>query len=365
QSVPTHLRQQKPLDWDPVTEGAMLERIRRVAAKNQVYTSLIGQGYYATVTPPAIQRNILENPGWYTAYTPYQAEISQGRLEALLNFQTMIIDLTGLEVAGASLLDEPTAAAEAMVMAHHIAKGKKKRFFVADDLHPQIRSVLATRAKPLGIELISGPVEELDTDGLFGAIFGYPNTYGEVRDYSTQFAALHDAGALAIVAADLLALTLLKDPGSMGADIAVGSAQRFGVPMGYGGPHAGYLACRDKLKRSMPGRIVGVSKDSAGNAAYRLALQAREQHIRREKATSNICTAQALLAVMASMYAVFHGAPGLTAIAQQVHLMAVTLAKTLESAGFEVKPDQFFDTITIEVGPRQAEILVAAASKGI
>ncbi|MDO5093911.1 MAG: aminomethyl-transferring glycine dehydrogenase, partial [Propionibacteriaceae bacterium] len=321
--------------------------------------------FYGTVTPPAIQRNVLENPGWYTAYTPYQAEISQGRLEALLNFQTMIIDLTGLDIAGASLLDEPTAAAEAMAMAHNAAKGKKHRFFVADDLHPQTQAVLATRARPLGIEIVTGPVEDLDADGLFGAIFAYPTTYGEVRDYSAQCQVLHDAGALAIIAADLLACTLLKDPGSMGADIAVGSAQRFGVPMGYGGPHAAYLACRDRLKRIMPGRIVGVSRDSAGNPAYRLALQAREQHIRREKATSNVCTAQALLAVMASMYAVFHGAPGLTAIAQRVHLTAVTLTEVLRAAGFVVPTQQFFDTITVEVGSRQAEIVAAAADRGI
>ena len=365
QTIPAHLRQRDPLSWEPVTEGAMLDRLRAVAARNQVRTSLIGQGFYGTVTPPAIQRNVLENPGWYTAYTPYQAEISQGRLEALLNFQTMIIDLTGLDIAGASLLDEPTAAAEAMAMAHHAAKGKKHRFFVADDLHPQIQAVLATRARPLGIEIVTGPVEDLDVEGLFGAIFAYPTTYGEIRDYSAQCQALHDAGALAIIAADLLACTLLKDPGSMGADIVVGSAQRFGVPMGYGGPYAAYLACRDRLKRIMPGRIVGVSRDSAGNSAYRLALQAREQHIRREKATSNVCTAQALLAVMASMYAVFHGAPGLTAIAQRVHLTAVTLTEVLCAAGFVVVTEQFFDTITVEVGSRQAEILVAAADRGI
>ena len=365
QTIPAGIRQRDPLSWEPVTEGDMLERLRVVASRNNVRTSLIGQGFHGTVTPPAIQRNILENPGWYTAYTPYQAEISQGRLEALLNFQTMIIDLTGLDIAGASLLDEPTAAAEAMAMAHNAAKGKRHRFFVAEDLHPQIRAVLATRAHPLGIELIEGPVDALDPEGLFGAIFAYPGTHGELRDYSAQCEALHDAGALAIIAADLLALTVLREPGAMGADIAVGSAQRFGVPMGYGGPHAAYLACRDQLKRIMPGRIVGVSKDAAGNPAYRLALQAREQHIRREKATSNVCTAQALLAVMASMYAVFHGAPGLTAIAQRIHLTAVTLAKTLRAAGFTVTPKEFFDTITVDVGSRQQEILDAAVERGI
>lgn len=365
QTVPASLRQERPLSWAPLTEGAMLEKLRLAAAKNQVRTSLIGQGYYGTITPPAIQRNILENPAWYTAYTPYQPEISQGRLEALLNFQTMIADLTGLEIAGASLLDEATAAAEAMSMAFAHGKRKRTRFFVADDLHPQIRAVLATRARPLGIEIVEGPADDFADTDVFGALFAYPGTYGHVRDLTAHCQAVHDAGGLAIIAADLLALTLLKEPGAMGADIAVGSAQRFGVPMGYGGPHAAFLACRDALKRIMPGRIVGVSKDSAGNRAYRLALQAREQHIRREKATSNVCTAQALLAVMASFYAVFHGPVGLKSIAQRTHLMAVTLAERLRAGGAAVEPERFFDTITVRVGVGQAGILAAAEQRGI
>ena len=365
QTVPAGLRQDEPLGWEPLTEGAVIDELRRMAARNQVRTSMIGQGYYGTITPPAIQRNILENPAWYTSYTPYQPEISQGRLEALLNFQTMISDLTGLEIANASLLDEATAAAEAMNMAFAAGKRKRSRFFAADDLHPQILSVLATRARPLGMELVIGKAEELEADGLFGAIFSYPGTFGQLRDYTRWCEALHEAGALAIVAADLLALTLLKEPGAMGFDIAVGSAQRFGVPMGFGGPHAAFMACRDALKRTMPGRLVGVSKDSAGNRAYRLALQTREQHIRREKATSNVCTAQALLAVMASFYAVFHGPAGLKAIGQRVHLMAVTLAEQLRAGGAIVEPDEFFDTITVQVGVGQAGIIAAAEQRGI
>ena len=365
QTVPAGLRQAEPLAWEPLTEGAVLGELRRIASRNRIRTSMIGQGYYGTITPPAIQRNILENPAWYTSYTPYQPEISQGRLEALLNFQTMISDLTGLEIANASLLDEATAAAEAMNMAFAAGKRKKSRFFAAADLHPQILSVLATRARPLGIELVIGEVEDLNVDGLFGAIFAYPGTHGHLRDHTARCEVLHEAGALAIVAADLLALTLLKEPGAMGFDIAVGSAQRFGVPMGFGGPHAAFMACRDKLKRTMPGRLVGVSRDSAGNRAYRLALQTREQHIRREKATSNVCTAQALLAVMASFYAVFHGPAGLKAIGQRVHLMAVTLSEHLRAGGAVVEPDEFFDTITVRVGVGQAGIIAAAEQRGI
>ena len=365
QAVPATLRQTTPLDWAPLSEGATIAELRRIGASNRVLTSMIGQGYYGTITPPVIQRNILENPAWYTSYTPYQPEIAQGRLEALLNFQTMVADLTGLEIANASLLDEATAAAEAMHMAFATGKGKLTRFFAADDLHPQVLAVLATRARPLGIELQVAPVEELVVDGLCGAIFAYPGTRGELRDYTTQCAALRQTGALAIIATDLLALTLLKEPGAMGADIAVGSAQRFGVPMGFGGPHAAFLACRDALKRSMPGRLVGVSRDANGNRAYRLALQTREQHIRREKATSNVCTAQALLAVMASCYAVFHGPEGLKAIGQRVHLMAVTLASSLRAGGVEVEPAAYFDTITVRVGNGQADILAAAEHRGI
>ena len=364
-TVPASLRQAEPLDWAPLTEAGLLARMREVAAKNRVMTSLIGQGYHGTFTPPAIQRNILENPAWYTAYTPYQPEIAQGRLEALLNFQTVVADLTGLPVANASLLDEATAAAEAMTMAQRSAKSKARAFFVADDLHPQTVAVIRTRAEPLGIEIVEGPAESLDPSTVFGAIFQYPGTFGHVRDLSAEADRLHGAGALMAVATDLLALTLLKEPGAMGADIAVGSAQRFGVPMGYGGPHAAFLSCRDALKRAMPGRIVGVSVDARGDRAYRLALQTREQHIRREKATSNVCTAQALLAVMASMYAVFHGPKGLRAIAERVHVSTQRLSRALRAAGARVAPRHFFDTITVDVGVGQAGILAAARAEGL
>ncbi len=365
ETVPKSIRQKRPLSWAPLTEHALLARLREVAAKNRVMTSLIGQGYYGTVTPPAIQRNILENPAWYTAYTPYQPEIAQGRLEALLNFQTMVVDLTGLEVANASLLDEATAAAEAMAMAERSAKSKARGFFVDLNLHPQTIAVIETRAAPLGIEVIKGQPDALDPEAVFGAIFQYPGTYGHVRDFTDLIEKLHDAKALAIVATDLLALCLLKEPGAMGADIAVGSAQRFGVPMGYGGPHAAFMAVRDALKRAMPGRIVGVSIDSHGDPAYRLSLQTREQHIRREKATSNVCTAQALLAVMAGFYAVFHGPAGLRAIAERVHFNAVRLRDALLAAGAEVAPGAFFDTITVKVGVGQAGILAAARHRGL
>lgn len=365
QTVPGAIRQQQALDWQPLSEAGLLQRMRAVADKNRVLTSLIGQGYYGTVTPPAIQRNILENPAWYTAYTPYQPEIAQGRLEALLNFQTMVADLTGLPVANASLLDEATAAAEAMAMAQRVSRSKAKGFFISDNLHPQTIAVIETRAAPLGVQVIKGDPADLDPTQVFGAIFQYPGTFGHIRDLGAECAALHDAGAVAIVATDLLALCLLREPGAMGADIAVGSAQRFGVPLGYGGPHAGFMACRDAMKRAMPGRIVGVSIDARGNKAYRLSLQTREQHIRREKATSNVCTAQALLAVMASFYAVFHGPKGLRAIAQRVHLNTVTLANALRDAGAEVEPQAFFDTITVRVGVGQQGIMAAARHRGI
>ncbi len=367
ETVPKGIRQAEALDWGPaLSEQAALHRLRQVAGRNRVLTSLIGQGYYGTVTPPVIQRNILENPAWYTAYTPYQPEISQGRLEALLNFQTMVCDLTALDVANASLLDEATAAAEAMALCQRAAKSKATGFFVDRHCHPQTIEVIRTRAEPYGWEVVVGdPFADLDAGAVFGAIFQYPGTYGEVHDFAGPIAALHGAGALACVAADPLALTLLKPPGEMGADIAVGSTQRFGVPLGYGGPHAGYMAVKDDLKRSMPGRIVGVSIDARGNRAYRLSLQTREQHIRREKATSNVCTAQALLAVMASMYAVFHGPEGLSAIAQRIHRKTVRLAKGLESLGFTVAPAGFFDTITVEVGALQGVILKAAVAEGI
>ena len=365
ETVPASIRQKNPLSWGALAEHELLEKMRAVAAKNKVMTSLIGQGYYGTVTPPAIQRNILENPAWYTAYTPYQPEIAQGRLEALLNYQTMICDLTGLEVANASLLDEATAAAEAMTMAERVAKSKARAFFVDRFCHPQTIAVIRTRAQPLGIEIIEDASENLDPAKVFGAIFQYPGSYGHVIDYTDQIAALHAAGAVAVVATDLLALCLLKEPGAMGADIAIGSSQRFGVSMGYGGPHAAFMSCKDAMKRHMPGRIVGVSIDAQGGKAYRLALQTREQHIRREKATSNVCTAQALLAVMASMYGVFHGPEGLRAIAERVHFLTQRLARALKAAGAKVSPKAFFDTITVEVGVGQAGILAAARAEGL
>ncbi|EAP77768.1 aminomethyl-transferring glycine dehydrogenase [Roseovarius nubinhibens] len=366
QTVPKSIRQEVPLNFGkPKSERELMHFMRLTASKNKVMVNMIGQGYYGTVTPPAIQRNILENPAWYTAYTPYQPEISQGRLEALLNFQTMISDLTGLEVANASLLDEATACAEAMTMAQRVSKSKAKAFFVDRDCHPQNIAVIQTRAEPLGIEVIVGNPDKMEASEVFGAIFQYPGTYGHVRDFTDYIAALHEHKAIAVMSADPLALTLLKEPGEMGADIAVGSTQRFGVPMGYGGPHAAYMACKDAYKRSMPGRIIGVSIDAHGNRAYRLSLQTREQHIRREKAMSNVCTAQALLAVMASMYAVFHGPKGLKAIAQRIHRKTVRLAKGLEEAGFKVDPQVFFDTITVDVGPLQAAVLKSAVDEGI
>ena len=367
QTVPAEIRQAEPLDWGPaMSERDMLHFMEGVAEKNKPMVSLIGQGYYGTMTPPAIQRNILENPAWYTAYTPYQPEISQGRLEALINYQTMVSDLTGLEIANASLLDEATAAAEAMTMAQRVAKSKQTALFIDENCHPQNIAVMKTRAEPLGIEIIIGdPQTGLDPQKVFGAIFQYPGTHGQIRDFTAQISALHEAGALGIVIADPLALTLLRSPGEMDADIAVGSTQRFGVPLGYGGPHAAYISCKDAYKRAMPGRIIGASIDARGNLAYRLALQTREQHIRREKANSNVCTAQALLAVMASMYAVFHGPEGLKAIAQGVHRKAVQLASGLESLGFDVSPEAFFDTITVKVGSLQGVILNAAVANGI
>ncbi|WP_306113367.1 MULTISPECIES: aminomethyl-transferring glycine dehydrogenase [unclassified Roseovarius] len=366
QTVPKAIRQEEPLDFGrPMSERELLHHMRLTAGKNKVLTSLIGQGYHGTVTPPAIQRNILENPAWYTAYTPYQPEISQGRLEALLNYQTMVSDLTGLEIANASLLDESTACAEAMTMAQRVSKSKQMAFFVDRDCHPQNIAVIKTRAEPLGIEVIVGNPDKLDPEQVFGAIFQYPGTYGHVRDFTDHITKLHEHKAIGIVVADPLALTLLKEPGQMGADIAVGSTQRFGVPLGYGGPHAAYMACKDAYKRSMPGRIIGVSIDANGNRAYRLSLQTREQHIRREKAMSNVCTAQALLAVMASMYAVFHGPKGLKAIAQRIHRKTVRLAEGLENAGFKVDPKAFFDTITVDVGPLQAAVMKSAVDEKI
>ncbi len=366
QTVPQSIRQKEPLEFGkPRSERQLIYQMRQIARKNQVFSTMIGQGYHGTVTPPAILRNILENPAWYTAYTPYQPEISQGRLEALLNFQTMICDLTGLEIANASLLDEATAAAEAMAMAKRVSRSGATGFFVDENCHPQNIAVMKTRAAPLGIEIEVGNPDQMRREGLFGAVFQYPGTYGDLRDFTDQMAALHEVRALGIMIADPLMLTLLKEPGAMGADIAVGSTQRFGVPMGYGGPHAAYMACRTAHKRAMPGRLVGVSIDARGNRAFRLALQAREQHIRREKATSNVCTAQALLAVMAGFYAVFHGPQGLKAIAQQIHYKTVRAAGGLERRGFKVEPEAFFDTITVNVGALQGMIIDAAARERI
>ncbi|SPH16794.1 Glycine dehydrogenase (decarboxylating) [Defluviimonas aquaemixtae] len=366
QTVPKSLRQDKPLDFGKAkSERELLWFMRQVAKQNKVFTSMIGQGFYGTVCPPAIQRNILENPAWYTAYTPYQPEISQGRLEALLNYQTMVCDLTGLEIANASLLDEATAAAEAMTMAQRVAKSKAKAFFIDENCHPQNIEVMKTRAAPLGIEIIIGDPDKLEADNVFGAIFQYPGTYGHLIDFTPHIAKLHEADAVGIMIADIMALTLLKEPGAMGADIAVGSTQRFGVPMGFGGPSAAYMACKDAHKRNMPGRIVGVSIDAQGGQAYRLSLQTREQHIRREKATSNVCTAQALLANMASFYAVYHGPEGLRAIGQRIHRKTVRVARGLEAAGYKVEPENFFDTITVDVGPMQGAILKAAQDERI
>lgn len=367
QTLPSSIRQKKPLDLGPaLSETEALSHMRELAAQNEVFTSLIGQGYSGTILPAVIQRNILENPAWYTAYTPYQPEISQGRLEALFNFQTMICDLTGLDVANASLLDEGTAAAEAMALAERASQVKTKSFFVDAEVHPQTLAVLRTRAEPLGWNVIVGdPLTDIDKADVFGGLLQYPGTSGAVRDLRGAIAALRAKGALAIMAADLLALTLIASPGELGADIAIGSAQRFGVPMGYGGPHAAYMAVRDALKRSLPGRIVGLSVDSRGAPAYRLALQTREQHIRREKATSNICTAQVLLAVIASMYAVYHGPEGLTHIARTVHRRAVVLAAGLAKLGFAPASPAFFDTITVVTGAKQSEIVARALAEKI
>ena len=367
QTLPSSIRQKAPLDLGrALSETEALAHMRELAARNQVFTSLIGQGYSGTILPTVIQRNILENPAWYTAYTPYQPEISQGRLEALFNFQTMICDLTGLDVANASLLDEATAAAEAMALAERAAHGKAKAFFVDREVHPQTLAVLRTRAEPLGWNLIVGdPLVDLDKCEVLGALLQYPASSGAVRDLRPAIATLHAKGALAIVAADLLALTLIASPGELGADIAVGSAQRFGVPMGYGGPHAAFMAVRDALKRSLPGRIVGLSIDSRGHPAYRLALQTREQHIRREKATSNICTAQVLLAVIASMYAVYHGPEGLTHIARSVHRRTSVLAAGLRKLGFAPQSEAFFDTVMVDASTRQNDIVARARTEKI
>ncbi|HEU5160261.1 MAG TPA: aminomethyl-transferring glycine dehydrogenase [Streptosporangiaceae bacterium] len=365
-AVPAAIRTERPLDLPPaLSETAALARLRELAAANQVRTSMIGLGYYGTVTPAVIARNVLENPGWYTAYTPYQPEISQGRLEALLNFQTVVGDLTGLAVAGASMLDEGTAAAEAMALAHRVTKGAGA-FLVDADVLPQTIAVVRTRAVPMGLDVVVADLRDGLPDGdFFGVLLQYPGTSGAVADLAPLAAAAHERGAQVVVAADLLALTLLEPPGEFGADIAVGSAQRFGVPYGFGGPHAGYLAVRDGLERQLPGRLVGVSVDADNAPAYRLALQTREQHIRREKATSNICTAQVLLAVMASMYAVYHGPDGLTAIAERVHGHAARLAAGLAAGGVEVVHRSFFDTVLAHVPGRAAEVVRRAGELGV
>ena len=367
ETIPAGIRQKAPLEFGkPLSERAALDRMREIAAKNRVLTSLIGQGYHGTIMPPAIQRNILENPAWYTAYTPYQPEISQGRLEALLNFQTLVCDLTGLDIANASLLDEATAAAEAMALAHRVTKSKAVAFFVDEECLPQTIAVVKTRAEPLGWHVIVGdPFKDLEPDKVFGALFQYPGVSGAFHDFAAVIAKLHSAQALAVMAADPLALTLLKPPGEMGADIAVGSMQRYGMPMGYGGPHAAYIAVKEAYKRALPGRLAGVSIDARGNRAYRLSLQTREQHIRRESATSNICTAQVLPAVIASMYAVFHGPKGLKGIAERVHRKAARLADGLAKLGFKTSPAEFFDTITVDAGPFQGLIMKNAVDNGI
>ncbi len=368
-TVPEKIRLSAPLSL-PTARGehATLAELRSIASRNRIFKNHIGQGYSDCITPPVIQRNILENPGWYTAYTPYQAEISQGRMEALINFQQMIIDLTAMDISNASLLDEGTAVAEAMHMAHQVSKDPgAQSIFLSETCHPQTIEVVATRAEALGIKLLVGnPAQFAFEEKVFAVVLQYPDTTGRVEDYAAFAARAHAAGALVIVAADLLALTLLRPPGEFGADIAVGSAQRFGVPLGFGGPHAGYMATRDAFKRLMPGRLVGVSKDSHGNPAYRLSLQTREQHIRRDKATSNICTAQVLLAVMASSYAVYHGPEGLRRIARRVHLFAALLANGLRSSGFQVGEGLFFDTVRVDLDPsRRDEVLRAAEARQI
>ncbi len=364
ETVPASIRQDSPLalGQEALSEHQVMAKLRAMSEKNKLMTNMIGLGYHGTLTPPVIQRCILENPAWYTAYTPYQAEISQGRMEALLNFQTMVADLAGLEIANASLLDEPTAAAEAMALAHKAGKAKSDLFFVDSACLPQTLAVLETRAQTLGWQIqVGDPMTDLDPSKVFGALFQYPALNGEIRDYRAQITALHAAKALAVFAADPLALTLLASPGELGADIVIGSMQRFGVPMGFGGPHAGYMATRDAYKRSMPGRLIGVSKDARGRAAYRLTLQAREQHIRREKATSNICTAQVLLAVISSMYGVYHGPEGLKAIARLVHGKAARLAQAL---GDRLVHDNFFDTLLVRVDNADAT-LAQAVARGI
>ncbi|TFW10026.1 aminomethyl-transferring glycine dehydrogenase [Oxalobacteraceae bacterium OM1] len=364
--VPGSIYTEKPLDLDvPHSEPEVLAELKAIASKNKVFKTFIGMGYYDTFTPNVILRNLMENPAWYTAYTPYQPEISQGRLESLLNFQTMVSDLTGLEIANASLLDEATAAAEAMTFCQRTAKSKSKVFYVAQDCLPQTIDVVRTRAEPIDIDVVVGDWKAAAEQDCFGVLLQYPNVDGEIQDYAELVKKVHDKGGMVVVAADLLALTLLTPPGEFDADVAIGSAQRFGVPLGYGGPHAAYFATRDANKRVMPGRVVGVSIDSRGNKAYRLALQTREQHIRREKATSNVCTAQVLLANMAAMYAVYHGPKGLATIAQRVHRTAAALAEGLRKLDCDVRTGNFFDTIVVRTGGRTNDIHAAARAKAM
>ncbi|AYA66612.1 aminomethyl-transferring glycine dehydrogenase [Alteromonas sp. RKMC-009] len=366
QTVPAAIQLDKPIEvGGGETEVDALAALKAVASKNKINRSFIGMGYYDTHVPNVILRNVLENPGWYTAYTPYQPEIAQGRLEAILNFQQVTIDLTGLELASASLLDEGTAAAEAMALAKRVSKNKKANlFFIADDVHPQTKDVVETRAEMFGFGIVTGPAEEAAEHDVFGALLQYPTTTGEVKDISDIIAAVQAKKGIVAVAADLMSLVMLKSPGELGADVALGSAQRFGVPMGYGGPHAAFFATRDAYKRSLPGRIIGVSKDTRGRPALRMALQTREQHIRREKANSNICTAQVLLANMASFYAVYHGPEGLKTIANRIHRFADILATGLTQKGVALKHSTFFDTLTVMVD-NKAEVLEAAYARGL
>ena len=362
--LPENIFLEQELDLnDAMSEENALKAIKEISKANSVYRSFIGQGYYGTVTPKVILRNVFENPGWYTSYTPYQAEISQGRLEALINFQTMVGDLTGFEIANASLLDEATAAAESMTLAHRVGKSKSQKFFIDQNCFPQTISVVSARAKPIGIEIVVDDpkkLNDLTEDMYFGALLQYPGNDGAIVDFSQEIKSVHENNGLVIMATDLLALTLLKSPGEIGADIAIGSSQRFGVPLGFGGPHAAFMATREQYKRSLPGRLIGASIDADGRTAYRLALQTREQHIRREKATSNICTAQALLAIMAGFYAAYHGPEGLKKIAQSVNSKAIALAKEVNQLGYKLRCSHFFDTVTIQTETQTKEIFLSA-----
>jgi glycine dehydrogenase len=365
QVVPESITNNKPLDLPlQCTESQALKEIRQIANKNKICKSFLGQGYYGTLTPNVILRNILENPAWYTAYTPYQPEISQGRLEALINFQTMVTDLTGLEIANASMLDEGTAAAEAMTLSRRVSKSKSNRFYIDSDCLPQTIDIIDTRAKPLGIEVVIGNPQDCDGD-VFGMLLQYPGVSGDIQDHRETIAKVQAQKGIVVMAADILSLVLLESPGSLGADIAIGSTQRFGVPMGFGGPHAAYMATREAYKRNLPGRIVGLSQDAQGNPAYRLALQTREQHIRREKATSNICTAQVLLAVIAGMYAVYHGPKGLADIANRVHMLTTVLANGLNEHNITTVNSSWFDTLTLDTGDNTAAIIGRAEANNI